>query len=378
MMLLEHDAKELLGDLGLPIPVGILLGEGSAPSAFDLPVVVKAQVPVGGRGKAGGIRLARTEAERQAAIEAMLGMTIKGHRVGAVRLEQPVDFVTEAYLSLTIDAASATVRVLMSPNGGIDVEDEAARSALRSETAQLDPADLVRAVERASANMPEAVRTPLREAGRQLVSAFLEYEAILLEVNPLFIRSDGSWVIGDTKLIADDNAFQRRPQVRARIETQPALYPQAALKIAQDYDFVCLDEGGDIGLVTTGAGLSMQLIDELVARGRRPYNFCDIRTGMFRGDPGRLIQVFRWISEGPQIKVVLINFFAGLSDLGEIARLLLIALKETPELKAPIVARLIGNNLEEALAVIDADGFPIAVETDLERAIQLALRSAAQ
>jgi len=376
MMLLEHDAKELLGDLGLPVPAGVLLTEGSAVGPFEHPVVVKAQAPVGGRGKAGGIRLARTEAERQAALKAILGMTIKGYRVGAVRLERPVDFVAEAYLSLTIDAASATVRVLMSPSGGIDVEDETARSALRSETARLDPADLMRAVERASANMPQGFRAPLREAGLRLVSAFLEYEATLLEVNPLFICPDGSWVIGDAKLIADDNAFQRSPLVRARIEAQPALYSQAALKIEQDYDFVRLDEFGDVGLVTTGAGLSMQLIDELAARGRRPYNFCDIRTGMFRGNPGRLIQVLRWIAAGPNIKVVLINFFAGLSDLGEIARLLLIALKETPELKAPIVARLIGNNLEEALAIIAADGFPIAVETDLEHAIQLVLQKA--
>jgi succinyl-CoA synthetase beta subunit len=116
----------------------------------------------------------------------------------------------------------------------------------------------------------------------------------------------------------------------------------------------------------------------LVARGLRPYNFCDIRTGMFRGDPGRLIQVFRWIAAGPNIRAVLINFFAGLTDLGEIAGLLLIALKEVPELNVPVTTRLIGNNLETALRIIAEAGSPIAVETDLEKAMERVVRSVAR
>ena len=194
-------------------------------------------------------------------------------------------------------------------------------------------------------------------------------------MNPLFLTGDGGWMIGDAKLVVDDNGFARHHEVSVRIAAAPLLYPQEALKLAQGYDFVRLDEAGDIGLVTTGAGLSMQLIDELVARGRHPFNFCDIRTGMFRGDPARLIEVLRWIAQGPHIRVLLVNFFAGLTDLGEIARLLLQALAAVPELRAPVVARLIGNNLDEALAVIAAAGNPIAVETDLERAIERALAS---
>ena len=377
MMLLEHDAKELLAGMGLPIPPGTLIADGASAMAFDSPVVVKAQVPVGGRGKAGGIRLAHSAAERDAAVRAILGMSIKGHHVHAVRLEQPVAFVAEAYVSFTIDPTAANVRVLMNAIGGVDVEDAAARSTLRSETASLDVDDLYRTIDRASADMPATVRSALRDCARALVQPFLSYEAVLLEINPLFVRADGSWVIGDTKLIADDSAFERDDRIRRRIESHPVLYPQEALKLEQGYDFVRLDEQGDIGLVTTGAGLSMQLIDELVARGLRPYNFCDIRTGMFRGDPGRLIQVFRWIAAGPNIRAVLINFFAGLTDLGEIAGLLLIALKEVPELKVPITTRLIGNNLETALRIIAEAGSPIAVETDLEKAMERAVRSVA-
>ncbi len=151
-------------------------------------------------------------------------------------------------------------------------------------------------------------------------------------------------------------------------------HPEAALKLAQGFDFVRLDPQGDIGLITTGAGLSMQLIDELAARGRSPFNFCDIRTGQFKGDPARLIQVMEWIAEGPNIRSVLINFFAGHSHLGEIARLLLQAIAAVPQLKAPITARFIGNGLEEARAIIAEAGNPIA--TDLERAIDLAIARA--
>jgi succinyl-CoA synthetase beta subunit len=375
MMLLEHHAKELLGQRGLPIPPGALLRRGDALPAIE-EGMVKAQVPVGGRGKAGGIRLARGADALQAETDAMLGMRIRDHEVQAVRIEGLVEFVAEAYLSFTLDAGAGRVTVMMSPHGGIEVEDESTRDDIVRESVALDPEALLVAVERLSARMPDALRTPMREAGKRLVPAFFEREAILLEVNPLFVGADGSWVIGDAKLAIDENALPRQPQLTALIADNADLYPEAALKLDQGFDYVELDRDGDIGLITTGAGLSMQLVDELVARGHRPFNFCDIRTGQFRGDPARLIQVMRWIAAGPNIRTVLINFFAGHTHLGEIARLLLLALDAVPELDAPIVARMIGNGLDDAQAIIAAGGNPIVIETDLERAIDLALARA--
>jgi succinyl-CoA synthetase beta subunit len=375
MMLLEHDAKELLAELGLPVPLGTLIRRGNAlPHVTQ--GVVKAQVPVGGRGKAGGIKLARNrEALREAAAQ-VLGMEIKGHKVLAARLEGLVDFVQEAYLSFTLDAANAMVTVMMSPHGGVEVEDESTREDLAVESVDLDPQAMLGAVQRLSARMPESLRTPMREAGERLVPAFFEHEALLLEINPLFVAADGSWTIGDTKLAIDENALERRPRLAAIIEQSPDLYREAALKLAQGFDYVELDPQGDIGLITTGAGLSMQLIDELVARGRSPYNFCDIRTGQFKGNPARLIQVIEWIAAGPNIRSVLINFFAGHTNLAEIAKLLILALDAVPQLNAPITARFIGNGLEEAVRIIADAGNPIAIETDLERAIDLAIARA--
>ncbi|MFA6116886.1 MAG: ATP-grasp domain-containing protein [Sphingomonas sp.] len=372
MMLLEHDAKTLLAELGLPVPYGQLVRVGDAVDATS--GAVKAQVPVGGRGKAGGIKVARDAAAVCAGLDAILGMIIRGHKVAACRIEELVDYQYETYLSFTLDAGPAMVRVMMSPQGGVDIEE--AHDDLIGESVALDPAAMRDAVERLSAALPDAVRGPMREAAEALIPAFFEYEALLLEINPLFIRADGSWIIGDTKLAIDENALERRPRLVRVIEENADLYPEAALKLAQGFDFVRLDPRGDIGLITTGAGLSMQLIDELVARGRGPFNFCDIRTGQFKGDPARLIQVMEWIAEGPNIKSVLINFFAGHTHLGEISRLLIQAIAAVPQLKAPITARFIGNGLEEARAIIAEAGNPIAIETDLERAIDLAIERA--
>jgi succinyl-CoA synthetase beta subunit len=372
MMLLEHDAKALLAARGLPVPAGMLLRAGGTLPAWDAGVV-KAQVPVGGRGKAGGIRLARDRGALRDAIDAIIGMHIRGHRVHAVRIEEMVDFAGEAYLSFALDAARAAVTVMMSPHGGIEVEDESTRGDLASETVALDPQAITDAAARLASLLPEPLRQPMLDAAAQLVPAFFAHEALLLEINPLFVRADGSWAIGDTKLAIDENALPRQPGLVALIEANADLYPEAALKLAQGFDYVEIDRQGEIGLITTGAGLSMQLIDELVARGQSPFNFCDIRTGQFRGDPARLIQVMRWIAAGPNIKSVLINFFAGHTHLGEIARLLIEALAAVPGLNVPITARMIGNGLDEARAIIAATGRGIAIETDLERAIDLAI-----
>ena len=253
MMLLEHHAKELLATRGLPVPRGALLRRGDALPDIDAGVV-KAQVPVGGRGKAGGIRLARDRDRLRAETDEVLGMRIRGHEVQAVRIERLVDFVAEAYLSFTLDAGAGRVAVMMSPHGGIEVEDEATREDLAQEQVALDPAAMVAAVERLSASMPEALRAPLCAAGLGLVPAFFEHEALLLEINPLFVRADGSWVIGDTKLAIDENALARQPHLTALIADNADLYPEAALKLDQGFDYVELDRGGDIGLITTGAG----------------------------------------------------------------------------------------------------------------------------
>jgi succinyl-CoA synthetase beta subunit len=371
MMLLEHDAKELLAE-SIPVPAGFLVVRPDARPALPGPWMVKAQVPVGGRGKAGGIRRAESAAELHQALGTILGMTIKGQAVSACRVEETV-VGTECYVSLSLDAARGRLNVLLSTEGGVDVEAHAGQGALLTADVAFT-ADAARAaIGKLAGGIAAPLRTTLVRAAGQLIGEFFRFEATLLEVNPLFVRHDGSWIAGDMKLVVDDNALARQPLLSDLVRHRADAYPEMALKLAHGFDFITIDPDGEIGLVTTGAGLSMQLIDEFAARGHSAFNFCDIRTGQMRGDPARLIQVLTWIAAGPSVRSVLINFFAGITHLGEIAELLVTALKAVPQLRVPITARLIGNGYDEAVAILAAAGSPLLVEPDLDRAIAQAL-----
>jgi succinyl-CoA synthetase beta subunit len=373
MMLLEHDAKVLLAEGGVPVPRGWLVATedpGSLPARP--PFMVKAQVPVGGRGKIGAIVRAQSPEEIKSALHDLLGRTIKGHLVRECRIEESLAGA-ECYLSLSLDPARGCLTLLLSEEGGVDIEAKAQQRGLATATVDFNHGAAAAAIRELAAEIPHPISGVLHEAGLRLCSLFFSLEATLLEINPLFVRPDGTWSAGDAKLIVDGNALVRRPRLAALIRERAAAYPEAALKLTSGFDFIVLDPDGDIGLVTTGAGLSMQLVDELAARGHRPFNFCDIRTSQFRGDPGRLIRVLRSMAAAPSVRSVLMNFFAGITHLGELAHVLIAALEATPELRVPMTARLIGNGYEEAVAILRAAGNPVHLERDLDRAVAAAV-----
>lgn len=369
MYLLEHDAKDLLATHRIPAPAGALFEDAAAINSTALPGapwIVKGQVSAGGRGKAGIIRKAATLAEARSHAAAIIGSTARGRPVGAVRVEQAVTGAQEVYLGLLLDSATAQVRVIVSARGGMDIE-QVPREHIHSELAQTNTQSLVDSVHRLARNLPENITAAVREAGERLAHAFLALEGLLLEINPLFVLDDGSWVAGDAKLVTDDNALARQPVLRAMLERRAHAYPETALKLQHGFDYVVVDPAGEIGLLTTGAGLSMMLIDELREAGLKPYNFLDIRTGGLRGETARLVQVLNWIAQGSNIRVLLINIFAGITDLAEFSRLLVAALAEVPRLKVPVVARLVGNGLPAARETLSAAR--IALHTDLDEAL---------
>jgi succinyl-CoA synthetase beta subunit len=380
MLLLEHDAKELAGERGIPVPAGVFVTASSLenislPGAG--PWVVKAQVGVGGRGKAGGVGFADTPAEVADFVRTHADATIKGHRIAGFRVEQKVAFVQEIYLSFMVDPAVRGVRVLLSAQGGMDVEAHAHDAdAMLTAIAPPEEAALIAAGENLIARLPASLQSPIRSAIAALAPVFLGFDATLLEVNPLFVLPDGGWVAGDMKLGVDESAFPRQPAMEAAVRARPDAYPEANFKLIHDFDYVRIDPHGQIGLLTTGAGLSMMLIDEMLQAGRRPYNFCDVRTGLLRGSPRRLIDVLREFTRGPDIAVVFVNIFAGITDLGEFADLLLQALDAVPEIKVPVVARLIGNNFDGAKARLEQSGRAITLEMDLDKALKLAVEHA--
>ncbi len=373
MVLLEHDAKTLLAQCGIPTPSGCLIESLDALHGSELPPgpwVVKAQVPAGGRGKAGLVKIAESRAEIDRLVSRMLGVVHRGHTVASCRLESKCAFQNEAYLSFMLAPESGGVRVLAAASGGMEVEHS---GAVRSQVVAPEPGALIDAVSELVATAPVAVRDALMAAGSKLIEVFLNKDALLLEINPLFVLADGSWLVGDAKMVLDDNALSRQPQVSRLLEARSHAYVEAHLKWKYGFDYVVVDPEGELGLLTTGAGLSMMLIDELRASGIRPYNFLDVRTGGLRGDASRLVQVLTWIAQGRNVKCVLVNVFAGITNLGEFSRLLVEALAQAPALKVPVVTRLVGNALDDARKVLSEAG--IVVEPDLNEALKL-VRSA--
>ncbi len=366
MYLLEHDAKELLAARGIPVPAGCLIESAiTKPSLPAGPWIVKGQIAAGGRGKAGIIKKAATPAEAGEHARAILGRMVKGRTVGSVRVEQQVKAVREVYIGFLLDAGSGGVRVILSASGGMEIEQVPCE---RIHTAIVPPdiRSLVEGVRQLSRNLPGEIAPAVGEAGEKLAKAFLDLEAMLVEVNPLFVLGDGRWIAGDAKIVTDDNALPRQKELESLVKARAAAYPDVARKHEHGFDYVVVDPAGEIGLLTTGAGLSMMLIDDLRAMNMKPYNFLDIRTGGLRGETRRLTQVLQWIGEGKQVKVLLVNIFAGITDLGEFSRLLVIALAAS-QLKIPVVARLVGTNLAAAREVLDAAG--IALHTDLDEAL---------
>jgi len=369
MYLHEHDAKELLARYGVPVPAGCIVGMDAAlpevlPSAG--PWVVKGQISAGGRGKAGIIKKVATREELDAGVRSILGRVVKGRRVERVRVEACVESSAELYIGLLLDAEAGGVRVIVSLRGGMEIEAVAA-TEICSEVVRLDTIAIADCVVRLAMGYAPAAAQALREAGAQLANAFVAAELRLIEINPLFLRADGSWVAGDAKVVADEGALERQPALRTLVETQAAHYVESAVKLEHGFDYVVVDPAGEIGLLTTGAGLSMMLIDELRANHLKPYNFLDVRTGGFRGDPTRLVNVLKWISAGPKVRIVLVNIFAGITDLGEFSRLLVEAMGRVPGFKLPVVARLAGNGLAAAREVFAGAG--IALYTDLDEAV---------
>jgi succinyl-CoA synthetase beta subunit len=368
MYLLEHDAKELLAKHGVDVPAGRLIGREATIPRIDLPPgpwIVKGQIAAGGRGKAGIIRKAATPQDVSECASAILGATVKGRIVEAIRVEQQLTGADEAYIALLLDAATGGVRVIMSAQGGMEIESLPEGAVLSSVTGP-EVGALTACCERLARSIGGARGEALRDAGARLARVFLEREALLVEINPLFVRPDGTWVAGDAKFVTDDSALERQRSLRDLLERRAGAYPEAALKHAHGFDYVVVDPEGEIALLTTGAGLSMMLIDELRAAGLKPYNFLDIRTGGLRGETTRLTQALAWMGRGPKVRVLLVNIFAGITELGEFSRLLLTALEQA-QLAVPVVARLVGNGLPAAREVLAGAGIPLF--TDLDEAL---------
>jgi succinyl-CoA synthetase beta subunit len=371
MYLLEHDAKELLARHGIAVPAGRMIEREQTIDRPALPAgpwVVKGQIPAGGRGKAGIIKRAATLQEISGHANAILGATVKGHTVEAIRIEQQVAHAAEAYVGFLLDAASGGVRIIVSANGGMEIE-QVPHDQIHTAISPPEPQALADCVRQLAGKLPGDIGKAVADAGAKLARAFLDLECLLVEINPLFVQAGGGWIAGDAKVVTDDNALLRQKELETLVKARPAAYPDVARKHEHDFDYVVVDPKGEIGLLTTGAGLSMMLIDEMRKAGLKPYNFLDIRTGALRGETTRIVKVLTWLSQAPSVRVLLVNIFGGIANMGEFSKLLVAALGEVPTLKVPVVARLVGNGLPDARGVLKEAG--IELHTDLDAALDV-------
>jgi succinyl-CoA synthetase beta subunit len=364
VLLIEADGKALFAEAGIPVPPGLVISDATSAPPGSGPWMVKAQVPVGGRGKAGGIVRCNSAAEVDAAVRRLVGSRLKGHAIETCLIEQAA-IGEERYLSVMVDAASYGLRVIWSAAGGIEIEQAA---GAESRLCAPHPGAVAEALADLIADEPEAWRKDVAAIGQKLADLLLDRELALAEINPLFVADSGC-VAGDAKVVVDLSAVDRQPRIASLIAARPDTYLDANRKLSEGFDYVELDPAGEIGLVTTGAGLSMMLIDELTARGAKPLNFCDIRTGQMRGSPARLMRVLEWITARPSLKAVLVNIFAGITDLGEFAGLLASAIEQSPALTVPVVARLVGRNAADAMRILGERQPAMLVTEDLEEAL---------
>lgn len=383
MDLLEHEGKRLFAEAGLPVlPSAMAVTSSEAQEAAErigLPVVVKAQVETGGRGKAGGVRLCQTRDEVAAAASEILAMTIAGRSVAALLVEQAVEIEQELYLAIAVSRAERAPVLIFSRHGGVDIE-EIARDHFEAIVRRpldplLGPVDYqIRDVLATAAFDPRTLTSsgepPVEQLAaivRALWRLYHDRDATLVEINPLAVTANGDLICLDSKVTIDDNALARQSDLAAgrREAATEAQARQAGIA------YVALD--GDIGVLGNGAGLVMATMDQIAAAGGAAANFCDIGGGA--GAPV-VKEALRLITSSPRVKAVLVSVFGGITRCDEVARGLLETLAEA-RLALPVVVRLDGNVGAEGRAILAAGNVPgLTIAESAAEAVRLVVAAA--
>ncbi|WP_329125515.1 ADP-forming succinate--CoA ligase subunit beta [Streptomyces sp. NBC_01465] len=356
MDLYEHQARELFKDHGIPVPDAAVVAAPrearAAAEALGGPVVVKAQVKTGGRGKAGGVKFAADPASAELTARQMLGMDIKGHTVRTVMLAQPVDIEAEFYVGYVLDRAAGTFLAIASAEGGMDIEDVAATRPDAVARIPVDASEGVTADKAAeiaaAAGLPVEAATVLQ----QLWQVLVREDALLVEVNPLVRTTDGRILALDGKVTLDDNAAFRQARWGTD-HTDPHADALEAAAAAKGLNYVKLD--GQVGIIGNGAGLVMSTLDVVAGCGAKPANFLDIGGGASARIMADGLSV---ILSDPDVRSVFVNVFGGITACDAVADGIVQAL-ESVHLTKPLVVRLDGNNAALGRAMLSERAHPL-------------------
>jgi succinyl-CoA synthetase beta subunit len=360
MDLYEYQGKELFRRFGIPVSEGRLAEtpEEARLAAEEVggQVVVKAQVLTGGRGKAGGIKLADSPEQAEAYAREILGLDIRGHVVRRLWVEKASDIAKEYYLSVTFDRGEKQALFMLTKEGGVDIEEVASERPEALARLHVDPLvgfhpfharRLLHGAGINDANESKQIAT----IAARLYDTFVESDAMLCEINPLIVTPTGEVKALDSKFTVDDNALYKHADI-AEMRDLAATDPQEALAREKGVTYVKLD--GDVGILGNGAGLVMSTLDVIALAGGKPANFCDLGGG---GDAQGVVDALEVITTDPQVKSILFNIFGGITRGDEVARGILQALGQMA-IEHPIVVRLDGTNAEEGRRLLSEASAP--------------------
>jgi succinyl-CoA synthetase beta subunit len=350
MDLLEYQGKQVFAKQGVPVPEGLHAdtpkAAREAAEKLGFPVVVKAQVQIGGRGKAGGIKIANDPDEAESHADAILGMDIRGLKVQEVWIERASDIATEYYAAIVFDRSEKKPLVMLSAEGGMDIE---AVPDEKIAKIHVDPLIGFRSFQGSQLGFASEIDgKAIRPTGAllsKLYDVFVERDAMLVEVNPLIVTSDGEVIALDAKVTIDDNALYRQPDI-AEMRNPSAEDPQEQMAKERGITYVKLD--GEIGILGNGAGLVMSTLDVVDQAGGKPANFLDVGGG---AKAEEIVQALEVLLSDPKVKAVLFNIFGGITRCDEVANGILQALDEI-DIGVPIVVRLDGTNDEEGRRIL--------------------------
>jgi succinyl-CoA synthetase beta subunit len=378
--LYEYQGKGLFRRFGIPVSDGRLATapEEARSAAEELggPVVVKAQVLTGGRGKAGGVKLADDPADAESKARDILGLDIRGHVVRKLWIEKASDIAKEYYLSITFDRGAKQPLYMLTTEGGVEIEQVAEENPDALARLHVDPLEgfhpyqARRLIYGAGIDDPNEQKQILAII-EKLYTCFVGADAMLCEINPLIVTPEGDVRALDSKFTVDDSALFRHPDI-AEMRDVEAADPQERFAREKGVTYVKLD--GDVGILGNGAGLSMSTVDVVVVAGGKPANFCDLGGG---GDAQGVVDALEVITSDEQVRSIFFNIFGGITRCDEVARGILAALEQM-RIELPIVVRLDGTNAEEGRRLL-AEAAPanLHVEPTMLEAAQRAVELAA-
>jgi succinyl-CoA synthetase beta subunit len=377
--LYEYQGKQLFRKFGIPTSEGRVASTPAearvAAEELGGQVVVKAQVLTGGRGKAGGVKLADGPEDAEQKADEILGLDIRGHVVRKLWIESASEIAKEYYLSVTFDRGAKQSLFMLTREGGVEIEEVAANNPDALARLHVDPLEgyqpyqARRLIYGAGIDGPDEQKQ-LLSIIEKLYRCFVESDAMLCEINPLIVTPEGEIRALDSKFTVDDNALYRHPDI-AEMRDLEAYPPEERAAREKNVTYVKLD--GEVGILGNGAGLVMSTLDVIALAGGRPANFCDLGGG---GDAQGVVDALEVITADPQVKSIFFNIFGGITRGDEVARGILQALDQLT-IEQPIVVRLDGTNAEEGREIL-ADAAPPNLHTEAtmldaaRRAVELA------